>query len=72
MMNFIFLPLWFFTPIVALLGLALAYKIYNDLLLRADGTDKMREISMAIRDGALSYLRQQAHILVPVIFRSVF
>jgi K(+)-stimulated pyrophosphate-energized sodium pump len=65
-MSFIFGILWLVTPIVALLGLGLAYKIYADILTRPDGSERMREIAGAIREGALAYLKQQSHILIPV------
>ncbi len=50
-----------------LLGLAFAYHIYTQLLALPEGTERMREISLAIRNGALAYLRRQATWLVPFI-----
>jgi K(+)-stimulated pyrophosphate-energized sodium pump len=37
----------------------MAYKIYRDVLAKPDGNDRMREIAAAIREGALSFLKQE-------------
>jgi K(+)-stimulated pyrophosphate-energized sodium pump len=50
-------------PLSGLLGLFLAYNLYNRVVALPDGNDRMREISSAIRDGAIAYLRQQATYL---------
>src|SRR5262245_11920875 len=51
------------SPICGAIGLLLAYKMYKSIQLLPDGNDRMREISGAIRDGAIAYLRQQAQYL---------
>jgi K(+)-stimulated pyrophosphate-energized sodium pump len=55
------------TPVGGLIGFILAYKIYKNLESLPDGNDRMREISQAIRTGAISYLKQQAMYLLFVI-----
>jgi K(+)-stimulated pyrophosphate-energized sodium pump len=51
------------TPIGGLIGFALAYRIYTEIQGMPDGSERMREISSAIRTGAISYLKQQAQYL---------
>jgi K(+)-stimulated pyrophosphate-energized sodium pump len=71
-----FAPLFaYLTPLFGILGLVIAYKMYADLKLLPDGNDKMREIGLAIRTGAFSYLRAQATYLIPfvaVVFILIF
>ncbi len=49
--------------ICALLGLATAYKFYNDMILEDEGTDRMREIAEYVREGARAYLSQQNSVV---------
>lgn len=55
------------SPLLAVVGLLLAYKIFKDLLAKPTGTDRMREIAEAIRTGANSYLRAQFNYLILVV-----
>jgi len=50
-------------PLAGIIAFILAYRLYQHVLTLPDGNDRMREISCAIRDGALAYLRQQAQYL---------
>jgi len=59
-------------PICGLIGFALAYKLYVSIQALPDGNDRMREISAAIRDGALAYLRQQAQFLIIFVLVAFF
>ncbi len=63
MNSFLYFTFQWVTPLSGLIGFALAYKIYTSVYALPDGNDRMREISSAIRDGAISYLRQQAQYL---------
>jgi K(+)-stimulated pyrophosphate-energized sodium pump len=50
-------------PLAGIIGFAFAFKLYSSIQLLPDGNDRMREISIAIRDGSITYLRQQAQWL---------
>ena len=58
-------------PIFGAIGLFFAFQMYRTILVKPDGTDRMREIALAIRQGALSYLGQQFRYLV-VLMTAVF
>lgn len=51
------------TPVCGLAAFGLAFKMYREIEALPDGTARMQEISGAIRDGAIAYLRQQAVFL---------
>ena len=50
-------------PLFGLIGFALAYKLYVSIQALPAGNARMQEISDAIRDGAIAYLRKQAQYL---------
>jgi K(+)-stimulated pyrophosphate-energized sodium pump len=50
-------------PLFGLIGFALAYKLYAGIQALPAGNARMQEISSAIRDGAIAYLRKQAQYL---------
>jgi K(+)-stimulated pyrophosphate-energized sodium pump len=45
--------------VISLLALVFAYYLVREVLASPEGTPKMREISLAIREGASAYLRRQ-------------
>ncbi|MCB9030559.1 MAG: sodium-translocating pyrophosphatase [Deltaproteobacteria bacterium] len=47
-------------PIVGLFGIMFAYKTYADITIQPDGNARMQEIALAIREGALTFLRREA------------
>jgi K(+)-stimulated pyrophosphate-energized sodium pump len=51
------------TPIFGLVAFALAYNLYSSIKALPAGNARMQEISGAIRDGAIAYLKQQAQYL---------
>lgn len=55
------------TPIFGLVAFALAYNLYSSIKALPAGNARMQEISGAIRDGALAYLKQQAQYLIVFI-----
>jgi K(+)-stimulated pyrophosphate-energized sodium pump len=62
-------------PAFGILGLLFAMQMYRGVYAKADGTDRMREIALAIREGAFSYLSQQFRyliVLITVVFVVVF
>jgi len=45
--------------VISLLALVFAYYLVREVLAASEGTPKMKEISLAIREGASAYLRRQ-------------
>jgi K(+)-stimulated pyrophosphate-energized sodium pump len=45
--------------VISLLALVFAYYLVREVLASPEGTPKMREISLAVREGASAYLRRQ-------------
>ena len=52
---------------IAVLGLAYALFLRNQILREDKGTEKMQEVWHAIRDGAVAYLTSQTKIIMPFI-----
>jgi K(+)-stimulated pyrophosphate-energized sodium pump len=64
---------WFwlvFSAVTAVLALAVGFTLMKGVLAADEGTPKMKEIALAIQEGAMAYLRRQfktiAVILVPL------
>lgn len=55
---------YFFIPVIAVVGLIVALGLFLLVKTKPDGTDKMREISQAIRQGAMTFLRREYQILI--------
>ncbi|MCZ6677760.1 MAG: sodium-translocating pyrophosphatase [Candidatus Poribacteria bacterium] len=58
---------WWLAPIGALFALAFAFYFYKSVMKQDEGTEVMREIAQAVRDGAMAYLRQQYKV-VAIVF----
>lgn len=54
----------YLTPLLGLYGLFLAWKIYEDIEGKDVGTDLMREISDAIHEGAMVFLKREYTIIL--------
>jgi K(+)-stimulated pyrophosphate-energized sodium pump len=54
-------------PLFGLVGFVLAYQLYVGIQALPAGNARMQEISEAIREGAIAYLRKQAQYLSPFI-----
>jgi K(+)-stimulated pyrophosphate-energized sodium pump len=64
--------LWLvFSGVVALIAIAVGFFLARGVLAEDEGTDKMKEIALAIQEGALAYLKRQFRtigmILVPLV-----
>ena len=50
--------------ISGLVGLTVAYRTYTQISIQPDGNARMQEIALAIREGALTFLRREATYLI--------
>ena len=69
--NLVLNTIIYLLPVFGVLGLLLAYQTYKSVLEKPEGNERMREIALAIREGALSYLYQQYRylfVLMTVVF----
>ena len=51
--------LWWLMPLGAIIALVVAYALYRSVVSRDEGTEVMREIAQAVREGAMAYLNRQ-------------
>ena len=51
--------LFWIVPIASLLALVLAWYFYKQMMLESEGTPTMEKIASYVRQGAMSYLKQQ-------------
>ncbi len=58
---------FYLIPISSIFALGFAYYFFKDMMKQSDGTDKMKTIAMHVRDGAMSYLKQQYKV-VAIVF----
>ncbi len=66
------LPLmWWLGPIMALIALVFAFILYRQMLQLSEGTERMKEIAQAVREGAMAYLRRQYKV-VTIVFVVLF
>jgi len=66
------LPLvWWLAPIGSIIALAYAWYFFKSVMAVDEGTDTMREIAQAVREGAMAYLKRQYRVVV-IIFAVLF
>ena len=58
---------WWIVPIGSLIALGFAVVFYKSVMRQGEGTEVMREIAQAVREGAMAYLRQQYKV-VGIVF----
>ncbi len=63
--------LWWLTPVSSLVALVFAYILYQSVMARSEGTERMIEIAQAVREGAMAYLTRQYRI-VAIAFAVLF
>jgi K(+)-stimulated pyrophosphate-energized sodium pump len=59
--------LWIFGPLGAIAALFFAWRFYQDITEREEGTEQMRTIAGHVRDGANAYLNQQYRVVGIVV-----
>lgn len=62
MENFYF----YFVPFASVLALGFAYYFFRSMMQKDEGTPRMREIAQFVREGAMSYLKQQYKVVIAV------
>jgi len=63
--------LWWFGPLGAVLALGFALYFYRQVMREDEGTERMREIAQAVREGAMAYLTRQYRV-VGLVFAALF
>ncbi len=58
--------IFWIVPISALLALLFAWIFYTQMKVQDEGTDKMREIALYVREGAMAYVRRQYSVVTKV------
>ncbi len=58
--------LFYLVPAASIVALAFAYLFYRQMLRQDEGTPRMKEIALYVRQGAMAYLRQQYKVVVIV------
>lgn len=61
-MNYFYL-----VPVAAVVALLFAYYFFKSMMKESEGTDKMKTIAKYVREGAMSYLKQQYKV-VTIVF----
>ncbi len=65
----------YLAPVLGIIGLAVAFIIYSSIVRQPVGSEKMKEISEAIHDGAMAFLRREYKVLaifVVIVFALMF
>lgn len=57
---------FFLVPIAAIVALAFALYFFKQMMRQSEGTDTMKKIAQYVREGAMSYLRQQYKVVIIV------
>ena len=60
-MNYFYL-----VPAASIAALIFAYYFFKKMMKESEGTEKMKTIAQHVREGAMSYLRQQYKVVVVV------
>ncbi|MDD2475876.1 MAG: sodium-translocating pyrophosphatase [Dysgonamonadaceae bacterium] len=59
--------LFYLVPIASLVALFFAYYFFRSMMKESEGTDQMKKIALYVREGAMSYLKQQYKV-VTIVF----
>ncbi len=59
--------LFYLVPLASLVALGFAYLFYKQMLKQDEGTPRMKEIALYVRQGAMAYLKQQYKV-VAIVF----
>ena len=59
--------LFWIVPVASILALVLAWYFYRRMMKESEGTPQMQKIALHVRQGAMSYLKQQYKV-VTIVF----
>ena len=59
--------LFWIVPVASILALVLAWYFYRQMMKESEGTPQMQKIALHVRQGAMSYLKQQYKV-VTIVF----
>ena len=55
--------LWYLAPAAAIIALLVAFLFYRNMKKESEGTDSMKAIASAVREGANAYLKRQYKVV---------
>jgi K(+)-stimulated pyrophosphate-energized sodium pump len=55
--------IWYLAPFASILALIFAFIFYRNMKKESEGTDKMKEIAVSVREGANAYLKRQYKVV---------
>lgn len=58
--------LFWIVPVAALTALLFAWIFYRSMIVREEGTERMKEIAQYVREGAMAYLKRQYTVVTKV------
>lgn len=58
--------IFWIVPVAALTALLFAWIFYRSMIVREEGTDRMKEIAQYVREGAMAYLKRQYTVVTKV------
>jgi K(+)-stimulated pyrophosphate-energized sodium pump len=61
-MNEIFAQFWLL-PLAAVVSLLFAWYFFNNMMKKSEGTDRMKEIALYVREGAMAYIKRQYRVV---------
>ena len=64
-------PIFWLVPISSFLALLFAYIFFTNMMKKSEGTDRMKEIALYVREGAMAYLKSQYRV-VGIVFAVLF
>ena len=57
---------FYLVPVASVVALIVAYYFFKQMMKKSEGSEKMKSIAGYIRDGAMSYLKQQYKVVIIV------
>ena len=58
--------IFWIVPVSALIALFFAWIFYRNMKAQEEGTERMKEIALYVREGAMAYLRRQYTVVIKV------
>ena len=58
--------LFWIVPVSALMAILFAWIFYKSMIVKEEGTDKMKEIAAYVREGAMAYMKRQYTVVAKI------